>query len=217
MGIHDFKDKISFLGSELLNELEEHADIREVPANTVLLRDGQYVKVIPIVLKGLIKVFVSFEEKELLLYYIQPGESCIMSFSASLKNEPSRIVAITEEDSVVLLLPVDKVGQWVKQFPGINQLFYQQYNLRYAELLDTINHLLFGRLDTRLFNYLVEKSRLRGEKVLALKHKQIAAELGTAREVVTRVIKRLEQEGKVKQVEGGIEILWPENQRISGL
>lgn len=217
MGIHDFKDKISFLGSELLNELEEHADIREVPANTVLLRDGQYVKVIPIVLKGLIKVFVSFEEKELLLYYIQPGESCIMSFSASLKNEPSRIVAITEEDSVVLLLPVDKVGQWVKQFPGINQLFYQQYNLRYAELLDTINHLLFGRLDTRLFNYLVEKSRLRGEKVLALKHKQIAAELGTAREVVTRVIKRLEQEGKVKQVEGGIEVLLPENQRISGL
>ncbi|MBL7749788.1 MAG: Crp/Fnr family transcriptional regulator [Chitinophagaceae bacterium] len=217
MQINDFHEKIKFLGADLLSALEEHADIREVPANTVLLRDGQYVKVIPIVLKGLIKVFVSFEEKELLLYYIQPGESCIMSFSASLKNEPSRIVAITEEDSVVLLLPVDKVGQWVKQFPGINQLFYQQYNLRYAELLDTINHLLFGRLDTRLFNYLVEKSRLRGEKVLALKHKQIAAELGTAREVVTRVIKRLEQEGKVKQVEGGIEILWPENQRISGL
>lgn len=217
MQINDFHEKIKFLGADLLSALEEHADIREVPANTVLLRDGQYVKVIPIVLKGLIKVFVSFEEKELLLYYIQPGESCIMSFSASLKNEPSRIVAITEEDSVVLLLPVDKVGQWVKQFPGINQLFYQQYNLRYAEMLDTINHLLFGRLDTRLFNYLVEKSRLRGEKVLALKHKQIAAELGTAREVVTRVIKRLEQEGKVKQVEGGIEILWPENQRISGL
>lgn len=217
MQINDFHEKIKFLGADLLSALEEHADIREVPANTVLLRDGQYVKVIPIVLKGLIKVFVSFEEKELLLYYIQPGESCIMSFSASLKNEPSRIVAITEEDSVVLLLPVDKVGQWVKQFPGINQLFYQQYNLRYAELLDTINHLLFGRLDTRLFNYLVEKSRLRGEKVLALKHKQIAAELGTAREVVTRVIKRLEQEGKVKQVEGGIEVLLPENQRISGL
>lgn len=217
MGINIYRDKLSFLGPDLLAELENHADIQEVPANTVLLRDGQYVKVIPIVLRGLIKVFVSFEEKELLLYYIQPGESCIMSFSASLKNEPSRIVAITEEDSVVLLLPVDKVGQWVKQFPGINQLFYQQYNLRYAELLDTINHLLFGRLDTRLFNYLVEKARLRGEKVLALKHKQIAAELGTAREVVTRVIKRLEQEGKVKQVEGGIEILLPENQRISGL
>ncbi len=207
MGIHDFKDKIFFLGSELLNELEEHADIREVPANTVLLRDGQYVKVIPIVLKGLIKVFVSFEEKELLLYYIQPGESCIMSFSASLKNEPSRIMAITEEDSVILLLPVDKVGHWVKQFPGINQLFYQQYNLRYAEMLDTINHLLFGRLDTRLYSYLLEKARIKGERVLTLKHKQIAAELGTAREVVTRVIKRLEQEGKVRQTEAGIEVI----------
>lgn len=195
------------MGADLLSALEEHADIREVPANTVLLRDGQYVKVIPIVLKGLIKVFVSFEEKELLLYYIQPGESCIMSFSASLKNEPSRIMAITEEDSVILLLPVDKVGHWVKQFPGINQLFYQQYNLRYAEMLDTINHLLFGRLDTRLYSYLLEKARIKGERVLTLKHKQIAAELGTAREVVTRVIKRLEQEGKVRQTEAGIEVI----------
>lgn len=207
MQTNDFRERIKFLGADLVSELEEYANIQEVPANTVLLRDGQYVKVIPLVLKGLIKVFVSFEEKELLLYYIQPGESCIMSFSASLKNEPSRIMAITEEDSVVLLLPVDKVGHWVKQFPGINQLFYQQYNLRYAELLDTINHLLFGRLDTRLYNYLLEKARLKGERVLSLKHKQIAAELGTAREVVTRVIKRLEQEGKVKQTEGGIEVI----------
>lgn len=207
MQINDFHEKIKFMGADLLSALEEHADIREIPANTVLLRDGQYVKVIPIVLKGLIKVFVSFEEKELLLYYIQPGESCIMSFSASLKNEPSRIMAITEEDSVILLLPVDKVGHWVKQFPGINQLFYQQYNLRYAEMLDTINHLLFGRLDTRLYSYLLEKARIKGERVLTLKHKQIAAELGTAREVVTRVIKRLEQEGKVRQTEAGIEVI----------
>lgn len=211
MGINTYREKISFLGPELLAELEGSADIREIPANTVLLRDGQYVKVIPLVLKGLIKVFVSFEEKELLLYYIQPGESCIMSFSASLKNEPSRIVAITEEDSEVLLLPVEKVASWVKQFPGINQLFYQQYNLRYAELLDTINHLLFGRLDTRLYNYLVEKARLRGEKVLVIRHKQMAAELGTAREVITRVMKRLEQEGKIRQTEKGIEILSVDN------
>jgi len=200
-------EQLSYLGSELVEQINTHGESRDIPANTVLLREGQYVKVIPIVLKGLIKVFVSFEEKELLLYYIQPGESCIMSFSASLKNEPSRIVAITEEDSQVLLLPVDKVSQWVKQYPGINQLFYQQYNLRYAELLDTINHLLFGRMDTRIYTYLQDKSRLRGEKVLTLKHKQIAAELGTAREVVTRVMKRLEQEGKVRQIEGGIEVL----------
>ena len=211
MQVNDLKDRIKFLGADLVSALEEYCEIREFPANTVLLRDGQYVKVIPLVLKGLIKVFVSFEEKELLLYYIQPGESCIMSFSASLKNEPSRIVAITEEDSEVLLLPVEKVASWVKQFPGINQLFYQQYNLRYAELLDTINHLLFGRLDTRLYNYLVEKARLRGEKVLVIRHKQMAAELGTAREVITRVMKRLEQEGKIRQTEKGIEILTVDN------
>ena len=201
------KEQLSYLGNDLLDEISEAGIIKEIPAGTTILKEGQYVKLIPIVLKGLIKVFVSFEEKELLLYYIQPGESCIMSFSASLKNEPSRIYAITEEDSTVLLLPVEKVSSWVKQYPGINQLFYQQYNLRYAELLETINHLLFGRMDTRLFNYLVEKSKLKGERLLNIRHKQIAAELGTAREVITRVMKRLEQEGKVRQLPGGIEIL----------
>jgi len=130
-----------------------------------------------------------------------------MSFSASLKNEPSRIIAMTEEETTVLLLPAQEVGAWVNVYPGMNRLFYQQYNLRYAELLETINQLLFGRMDHRLFHYLLEKSRLKGDKLLNIRHKQIAAELGTAREVVTRVLKRLEQEGKLKQVPGGIEIL----------
>lgn len=191
---------------ELLSEIAEHAVIMEFPEGTEILKEGQYIKLLPIVLKGLVKVFAPFEEKELLLYYIEPGESCIMSFSASLSNAPSRIFAITEEDSTLLLLPVDKLNSWIKNYPQINDLFYQQYNLRYSEMLDTINSLLFSRMDQRLYNYLVEKSKLKGEKILSIRHKQIAAELGTAREVITRVIKRLEQEGKVKQLQDGIEI-----------
>lgn len=86
-------------------------------------------------------------------------------------------------------------------------MFYQQYNLRYTEMIDTINSLLFGRMDQRLHTYLLGKSKLRGEKILNLRHKQIATELGTAREVVTRVLKKLEQEGKIKQTADGIEIM----------
>lgn len=194
-------------GTEFSQAIAASAELVEVPADTELVREGQYIKVIPIVLKGVIKVFARFEEKELLLYYIEPSESCVMSFSASLKNEPSRIGAITEEDSLLLLLPADKINKWIKEFPHINQLFYQQYNQRYAELLDTINHLLFNRLDQRVYNYLLERSKLKGEKVLQIRHRQIAAELGTVREVVTRVLKRLEQEGKIAQTEEGIEIL----------
>lgn len=193
--------------TELQQEMAEHATLMEIPAGTEILREGQYVKVIPIVLTGVVKVVAHFEEKELLLYYIEPKESCVMSFSASLKNEPSRINAQTEEDSLVMLLPVEKVARWVREYPPINQLFYQQYNQRYSELLDTINHLLFNRLDQRVYNYLLEKTKLKGEKVLQIRHRQIAAELGTVREVVTRVLKRLEQEGKVRQTLDGIEII----------
>lgn len=194
-------------GTDLQQEMAEFGQLMEVPAGTEILREGQYVKVIPIVITGVIKVVAHFEEKELLLYYIEPRESCVMSFSASLKNEPSRIFARTEEDSLVFLLPVDKVSRWVKEYPPINQLFYQQYNQRYSELLDTINHLLFNRLDQRVYNYLLDKSKLKGEKTLQIRHRQIAAELGTVREVVTRVLKRLEQEGKLVQKAEGIELL----------
>lgn len=198
--------QLSYLGPGLLDEIGSSANIVDIKANTEILREGQFVKVIPLVLKGVIKVFGRFDEKELLLYYIQPDESCIMSFSAALKNEPSRIFAITEEDTTVLLLPTEKLSAWVKLYPHINQLFYQQYNQRYAELLDTINHLLFNRLDQRVYSYLQEKARLKGENRLQIRHRQIAAELGTAREVVTRVLKRLEQEGKVAQSAEGLEI-----------
>lgn len=207
MSITQIQQHLPGFGAELTEAMASHGQLMEVPANTELVREGQYIKVIPIVLKGAIKVFARFEEKELLLYYIEPKESCVMSFSASLKNEPSRIVAVTEEDSLLLLLPSDKINKWIKEYPHINQLFYQQYNQRYSELLDTINHLLFNRLDQRVYNYLLERSKLKGEKTLQIKHRQIAAELGTVREVVTRVLKRLEQEGKLAQTEDGIEIL----------
>jgi CRP/FNR family transcriptional regulator len=194
-------------GEELILEIARHGMIKEVPAGIEILKEGQYIKAIPIVLEGLVKVFTRIEEKELLLYYIGSKQSCIMSFSAGLSNAPSRIFAITEDASTLLLLPTERLNSWVKQYPQVNELFFQQYNLRYTEMLDTINSLLFEKMDQRLYNYLLEKSKLKGEKTLLIRHKQIAAELGTAREVVTRVMKRLEQEGKVRQLPEGIQIL----------
>jgi len=205
--IKEIKKYLPAFPEELLEEITQYGIIKEIPAGTEILRENQYVKVIPIVLEGLVKVFTRHEEKELLLYYIGSTQSCIMSFSAGLSNTPSRIFAITEEPSVLLLLPTGKLNDWVKKFPPVNDLFYQQYNLRYLEMLDTINSLLFGRMDQRLYNYLLEKSKLQGKRVLNIRHKQIAGELGTAREVISRVLKRLEQEEKIRQLPDGIEIL----------
>jgi CRP/FNR family transcriptional regulator len=195
------------LSDDLIAEIVSVAIFKEIPSGSTILRAGQYVKVIPIVTRGLIKVFSRYEDKDLLLYYIQPNESCIMSFSASLKNEPSRVYAITEEDTSAILLPVEKIDQWIRQFPDFNTIFFQLYNLRYSELLETISDLLFNKMDQRLYDYLKKKHELTGKNPLKISHRQIANDMGTAREVISRVMKRLEGEGKVRQHSGSIEIL----------
>ena len=183
------------------------ASINDIKKNTEILREGQFVKIIPVVLEGLIRVFTRHEDKELLLYYIRLNESCIMSFAASLRNDPSKVFAVTEEDTSALLLPVNEVSKWTKQFPDINTLFFQQYNLRYSELLDTIYHVLFDKLDKRLYNYLREKTRLTNQNPIKISHRQIASELGTAREVINRTMKKLEAEQLLIQHSNNIELL----------
>ena len=202
----DVAKAFSHLNPSLVSEIVEGSVTKEIPGETEILREGQYVKVIPIVLEGLIKVYTRHEDKELLLYYIRPHESCVMSFASSLKNEPSKVFAETEENTKAVLLPVEKVRTWRKQFPDINTLFFQQYNLRYSELLDTIHHLLFDKMDKRLYDHLKEKVSLTKKNPLKISHRQIANELGTAREVISRVMKKLEIEGKLKQHTNGIEL-----------
>lgn len=197
---------LNHFGQELISKILEGSFIKEFPKNTELIREGQYVKVVPVVLKGLVEVFTRQEDKELLLYYIQPGESCIMSFSACLKSEKSKIFAITQEETTAILIPSDKLSRWVFEYPHINKLFYQQFDLRYSELIDAIHHLLFDKLDKRLFDYLKEKISRTGRNPIKISHKEIANDLGTAREVVSRLIKKLENQKKVKQHHDSIEI-----------
>ena len=195
------------LNPDLISEIEQEAIQKEIQKGNEILREGQYVSVVPIVLNGVIKVYKRYEERDLLLYYIKPNESCIMSFAAGLKNEPSNVFAQTEEDTTALLLPVEKISGWIKRYPDLNSLFFQQYNLRYGELLDTIQHVMFKKMDKRLYDYLKEKIELLDKNPLKISHRQIASDLGTAREVVSRVIKKLEHEGKVKQQSNGIKIV----------
>jgi CRP/FNR family transcriptional regulator len=195
------------LNPDLAAAILEASVVKKLTKNSEILREGQYIKVIPLVLYGLIKVYTRHDDRELLLYYIQPKESCVMSFSACLKNEPSQVFAVAEEESVVLLLPVDKMSTWLKQFPDFNTLFFQQYNQRYGELLNTIHHVLFDKMDKRLYEHLKNKVIIVNENPIKISHQQIANELGTVREVISRVIKKLEKEGLVKQSQNGIELI----------
>lgn len=199
--------KLSFLESDLIDQIEARCDIVRFDAGTVLVRTGQYVKVVPIVLNGLIKVMTQHEEKEYLLYYIKPSESCVMSLTAGVKRSQSLIEAITETDTEVLLIPADMIQKWMDTYPKFNKLFYQQYEDRYTDMIQTVHHLLFDRLDTRIFLYLQGKSNTLNQNPIKVSHRQIAQDLGTAREVVTRVMKQLERDGKVRPHHEAIEIL----------
>lgn len=201
------KNILSFLKPKLVDELLKESTLTEFSKDTEILREEQYVKVLPIVINGLVKVYSRFDEKELLLYYIEPAQSCVMTFYAALKNTPSKVFATTEEDSKILLIPVQHLPNLLKEYPGFNDLFYNQFNLRYSELLDTIRHLLLDKMDKRLYDHLKKKSDLTKSNSVKMSHSQIANELGTAREVITRVLKKLETDKKVIQNAGEIIII----------
>ncbi len=205
--MNEIRKKLAFLGEDLTTEILNISKIEDIPKDTEILREDQYIKVLPLVISGLIKVFTRFQDKELLLYYIKPTESCIMSFSASNFNQPCKIFAVTEQDSQILLLPSQKIPSLLKKYPQLNTLFFQQFNLRYQDLLETVQHVISDKLDKRLEDYLLEKARLTETNKLKITHQIIANELGTAREVISRVMKKLEAEGKLKQRPGQIEML----------
>jgi hypothetical protein len=117
------------------------------------------------------------------------------------------IYAVTEEKTRVLLIPVDKLKLWVNKYPELNALLYSQYNVRYHDLMDTIHLVLFNKMDQRLYSYLTEKVKLHNKRVIKISHKQIASELGTAREVISRVMKKLETEGLIKREGNSIKVL----------
>lgn len=201
------KNILSFLRPDLLDEILAKSSVKAVPKGTEILREHQYVKVLPIVVDGLVKVYSKFDERELLLYYMEPAQSCVMSFYASLRNTPSRVIATTEKDSKILLMPVALLPKWLKEYPEFNELFYDQFNLRYSELLDTISHLLLDRMDKRLFEHLKRKIELTNGKSIKISHSQLANELGTAREVISRVMKKLETDELLIQNSGEIKII----------
>jgi CRP/FNR family transcriptional regulator len=191
---------------DLKKLIREFGEEKNVPKGIELLREGQFVKVIPFVVEGAIKVVSRYESKELLLYYIQPQESCVMSFISAYNSTPSEVFAMTDKDSRVVLLPTTLLQEWMLQYPSLSTLFFAQYTLRYQELLQSMRHFLFDPLDKRVIKYLRNKSTINQGEFVKVTHREIAADLATSREVVTRVLKKLEHEGRISQNELGFRL-----------
>lgn len=183
----------------LLNkEAYASGQIKSFPAGTVILDINAYIRSVPIVLSGSIKVIRTDEEgNEILLYYIKPGESCIMSFLAGIHNDTSKIKAIIEEDAEVLLIPVNKASEWIKEFPEWSDFIFGLYQKRFEELLEVVNAVAFQKLDARLLQLLTQKSSLFHSKEIMVTHQQLADELGITREAASRVLKQMENVGLI--------------------
>ncbi|MGL6038487.1 MAG: Crp/Fnr family transcriptional regulator, partial [Soonwooa sp.] len=136
--------------------------------------------------------------REILLYYIKAGESCIMSFLGGMHNETSKVKAEIEEDAEILFLPVTKVSEFIKEHPEWLDYIFKLYHKRFEELLSIINEIAFKKVDERLLNLLEKKAELTQSNTLNVTHEQLANELGTARVVVSRLLKQLEENGEVQ-------------------
>lgn len=201
------KSLLPFLELPLVTILLEEGTIIELVKGKEIIKQDSYISGVPIVLNGLIKVATRSQDKSLLLYYIHQGQSCVMSFSACLKESPSKVFAITEEVTTVLLLPISKIRKWLKDYPSLNTLFYAQFDTRYTDLLENIQQLLFHKIDDRLYSYLKEKTIINRERQIKMTHQEIANDLATAREVISRALKKLEIEHKIQQTPQGINVL----------
>lgn len=184
---------------ELLDKLYQNSISKTYHEGDIILDENASIRSIPIVMKGMIKVIRTEEDgREILLYYIKAGESCIMSFLGGMHNEKSVVKAEVEEDAEILFLPVDKVSLFIKEYPEWLDYIFRLYHKRFEELLDIINAIAFKKVDERLLNLLYKKSSNLGSKTITVTHEQLANELGTARVVVSRLLKQLEDAGKLK-------------------
>ncbi len=186
-------DRLNLFQSLLNKEIYDSGQVKLFPANTVFLNLHSYIKSIPIVLSGSIKVIRTDDEgREIFLYYIKPGESCIMSFLAGIHNDTSKIKAIVEEDAEVLMIPVHKASEWIKEFPEWTDFIFALYQKRFEELLEVVNAVTFKKLDDRILDFITNKCALINNKTLQITHEQLANEMGTSRVVVSRLLKEME-------------------------
>lgn len=207
-------DNTTILGSNtqmdaaLRNELITLGTVKEMEAGCTMLSENSYIKSIPIVLSGSVKVMREDEDgREILLYYIKPGETCIMSVLGGINNETSKIKAIVEDKAEILMIPIEKANVLVQKFPAWNEFVLRLYNKRFEELLSVINAIAFQKIDQRILELLEKKRQLSGSNEINITHQQLADELGTVREVVSRLLKQLEKDKKVVLSRNKITIL----------
>jgi CRP/FNR family transcriptional regulator len=193
-------DAIGYLlEPELIVEMGEVGRIRETTTDEIIMHVGDELKMIPIVLSGSIKVSRENDEgNELLLYYIEGGDTCAMTLQCCVHKIDSHIKATSMEPSLLMMFPVAKMEEWMDKYKSWREYILQNYHTRLTELMETIDAMAFMRLDERLLKYLTDQAKLLGTVELNHTHQQIADDLHSSRVVISRLLKQLENKGIIE-------------------
>jgi CRP/FNR family transcriptional regulator len=192
---------------KLLEEIAQVARIYDFKEGDVLIDFGDYIKNMPLLLKGAIKILrEDFDEGELLLYFIEKGDTCAMTMACCLGDTKSEIKAVAETDVKLVMIPVSKMEEWLGKYKSWRNFVFNSYNNRLKEMLTAIDNLAFMNMDERLLNYLFEKAKINKTNHVQNTHQEIAYDLHTSRVVISRLLKALENEGRIKLHRASIEI-----------
>jgi len=193
---------------ELLDEIEKSGQLITVHQGDLMMDIGQQITAMPLLFSGAIKILTEDDAgDELLLYFIEVGDTCAMTFSCCMGAGKSEIRAIAETDAEMLMIPIEKMDDWMARFRSWRAFILDSYHERLSELLETIDTLAFMQMDDRLMKYLRDKAMVTHDDVIHTTHKDIAQDLHTSRVVVSRLLKGMEREGKIELQRNQIKVL----------
>lgn len=192
----------------LLAEIEANGVYKKIPKGTTIMDIGEPINHMPLLLNGAIKVLREDDEgDELLLYFLEKGDTCAMTFSCCMGKNKSEIRAVTENETELLMIPVQKMEVWMGKYKSWQQFILDSYHSRMMELLETVDTLAFMRLDERLLKHLQDKAKVSHDENIQTTHQDIAFDLHTSRVVISRLLKKLEKEGKLEMHRNHIKVL----------
>ncbi len=182
----------------LIQEIQQFGTWQYYEEGALIMDYGKYIRMMPIIIKGTVKVYRLDETgKEILLYYLSSNESCSMAYSCCVEAKKSEVKAIAEDNVELIAIPHIKLDEWICKYPSWKNYIMRSFNERFIELLKSIESIAFHKLDERLIAYLKEKQRLNGSAVIKTSHTVIADELATSRVVISRLLKQLENDKKI--------------------
>jgi CRP/FNR family transcriptional regulator len=198
----------SIFEPQLIQEIQQFGIFQTFKEGDLIMDYGKYIRMMPIVLKGTVKVY-RLDEKgnEILLYYLSSNDSCSMAYSCCIEAKKSEVKAIAEDNVELIAIPHVKLDDWLCAYPSWKNYIMRSFNERFIELLKSIESIAFHKLDERLIGYLKEKQRLSGSSVIKASHGLIADELATSRVVISRLLKQLENDKKIILYRNEIKLL----------